>query len=133
MNAKVVTFAIIGALLVATIYGSSVPTVFGIKNGCSLTPGGDAICVMKDKHVYYCTKVKTTYRCDLQVYKTSNIPTAVQDALNHAIQESQNTTKVPNTDILKDNVTLQENNDNVKIPKAPKVPEDLGGLNNDSG
>ena len=37
-----------------------------------------------------------------------------------------NNTKAPNTDVLKDNGLLEENNDDVK---APKVPKDLGGLN----
>jgi hypothetical protein len=54
---------------------------------------------------------------------------------------AKNTTadlKSPNTDILKDNNVLDGNNntsnDNVKEPKAPKVPDDFGGLNgNDSG
>jgi hypothetical protein len=49
--------------------------------------------------------------------------------------------KVPNTDLLKDNGILEYNNnndnnasnDNVKVPKAPKVPNDLGGLNDDEG
>jgi len=42
----------------------------------------------------------------------------------------ENNTKVkePNSDILKDNTTLQENNDDGKEPKAPKLPEDLGSL-----
>jgi hypothetical protein len=49
---------------------------------------------------------------------------------------AKNTTtdvKSPNTDILKNNVTLQENNDDGKQPKAPKVPDDLGGLNDNGG
>jgi hypothetical protein len=55
----------------------------------------------------------------------------------------ENNTKSPNTDILKGNDVLQGNNndntenntsnDNVKEPKAPKVPEDLGGLHDDGG
>jgi hypothetical protein len=45
-----------------------------------------------------------------------------------------------NTDILKDNNIMENNNDdnntsndndNVKEPKQPKFPEDLGGLNDD--
>jgi len=44
----------------------------------------------------------------------------------------ENNTKGPKTDILKDNVTLQGNNDDGKEPKAPKIPDDWGSLNNDS-
>ena len=83
---------VISAFLVAAIYSSSVSVVFAFKGGCSFTPGGDVICVTKDKKVYYYTKVKTTYRCDLQVAKTG-IPPALSDALDAAIQDTQNNTK----------------------------------------
>lgn len=49
----------------------------------------------------------------------------LKDALGEAIQESQNTTKAPKTDLLKDNL-LEVNNNETKVPKSPK---DLGGLN----
>jgi hypothetical protein len=64
------------------------------KGGCSFTPGGDVICVTKDKKVYYCTKVKTTYLCDLQVAKTG-IPPALSDALDAAIQDTQGYLAIP--------------------------------------
>ena len=54
--------------------------------------------------------------------------------------ENNSKVKGPNSDILKDNNILEGNNidnntsnDNVKEPKTPKVPDDLGGLNNDGG
>lgn len=94
-------------------------------------PGGDAICVTEDKHVYYCQKVGTTYQCDLQVARTaSDIPASVQDALDDAIQESQDNTKVPNTDLLKDDSLLNDDNDTDGNDDR-KVPKDLGGLNDD--
>jgi len=59
---------------------------------------------------------------------------------NNGILEDNNT-KAPNSDILKDNGVLENNNNNdnntsdnnVKEPKAPKIPEDLGGLNDNGG
>jgi hypothetical protein len=61
---------------------------------------------------------------------TKSAPKINPDELS---QLEGNNTKSPNTDILKNNGVPEQNNDNGKEPKAPKVPEDLGGLNDDGG
>lgn len=45
----------------------------------------------------------------------------------------ENNTKSPNTDLLKNNGVLEPNNDDGKEPKAPKVPDEFGGLNDNGG
>ena len=89
-----------------------------------LPPNGDVICVTKDNHVYYCEKTspnKDVWKCDLQVART-DIPPALSDALDLATQDTQNNTKVPNTDLLTDeslfeNENTTDGNDNSKSPK----------------
>ena len=62
------------------------------------------------------------------------LPENLKDALDVAIEESENTTKVPETGVLDEPDALRddedestENGDDTKVPKGP------GGLNNDDG
>jgi hypothetical protein len=153
MDTKVVIFVLIAAVLIAAIYSSTSSIAFARGVRCSThAKTGDTTCISGDnKLVTYCWHDPKTGRVAgcINIYR-ENIPVKdlaealgsatfenkpdenLQKALDAAIQETQNNTKSPNTDILKDNTTLQQNNDDGKEPKAPKVPEDLGGLNNNN-
>jgi hypothetical protein len=136
MDTKFVIFVLLSTFLVAAIYSSTVPIAFA-KWNCNIPVRGSAkICTYtniygKIQDVIYCYKDKTGDHC-LHVYGyrigQDISPENLQNELNNNPESPGNNTKVPNTDILKDNVTVQENNDGGKQPKAPKVPED-GGLN----
>jgi len=139
MDTKFVVFVLIATVLVAAIYSSTIHIAFA-KWNCNIRVAvkGDKICTDRDDttgqiiHVIYCKKGVS--QCIL-VYGTrigEAISPDLQNAINDILQGPGNNTKVPNTDILKDNTTLQQNNDDGKQPKAPKVPEDLGGLNNNN-
>jgi hypothetical protein len=71
----------------------------------------------------------------------TKLPADLKSALNTGLEQIRNATNVPITNLFEKGGVLEVNNtaannnnntsnDNVKVPKAPKVPEDLGGLNN---
>jgi hypothetical protein len=152
MYTKFVIFVAVSALLVTAIYSSAF-IAFAAQTKCTILKNGDSICVSGDK--------KTTSYCihdpkTLRVVKclTLGEAAAIEEVLNNTkvpktdvltddslLNADNNNTKVPKSDILKDNNILEDNNnndnntsnDNVKPPKAPKVPEDLGGLINNGG
>ena len=132
MKSKFVILVIIGTLLVAAIYSSSVSVVYAARTVCWNVPDGKTT---------FCTNTGTEkfVRCDLISGKwvckmmstapSTDIPPALNDALDATIGESQNTTKVPKTGILNDGGLIQDdkNGDN----NDTNVPKDQGGLNDD--
>jgi hypothetical protein len=140
MYRKIVIFVAISAFLVAAIYCTSAFTANAAQTQCTFLKNGDSICVSGDKKkVSYCIHdPKTHYavKCLELSAAAKEDNDLLRNALSSAIEESPNNTKVPKSEILKGNAILEQNNtnnDNVKEPKAPKVPEDLGGFNNNSG
>ena len=132
MNAKIVIFVLIPALLVAAIYSSTF-IANAAQTQCTFLKNGDSICVSGDKKkVSYCIHNPKTQRAETCInISAKENDDLFRNALSSAIEQTPNNTKVPNSDVLKGNAILEENstnNDNVKEPKAPKVPEDLGGL-----
>jgi hypothetical protein len=140
MYTKFVIFVAVSALLVTAIYSSGF-IAFAAFSKCTILKNGDSICVSGDKKTTsYCIHDPKTGR----VVKclTLEDTAAIEEVLNNtkvpktdvltddSLLNRDNNTKVPKSDILKDNNT---SNDNVKPPKAPKVPEDLGGLNDSGG
>ena len=79
----------------------------------------------KTKEIIICLKTKRGYDCEYAPKRTTdtNLPPDLSNSLDTL---TKNTTKAPSTDILQGNATFQDNNDNVKEPKAPKIPNDLG-------
>jgi len=139
MDTKFVIFVLIATVLVAAIYSSTVPMAFA-KMNCSIPVAakGDKICTFREggkiTDVIYCVKGQNPC-IHVYGYRIGQaVSPDLQNEINDNLQGPENNTKVPSTNVLKDNATLQENNDDGKQPKAPKIPEDLGGLNdNGSG
>jgi hypothetical protein len=141
MDAKFVVFVFLSTFIVAAIYSSSLIVVHAAKDYCTHIVNNQYTCFSAaggSATVSVCTVGKVHDTC--HQYEAGKIatklPPGAKDALDAASEQTQNTTKVPITDFLKDNGILQGNNndntenntsnDNVKEPKAP---EDLGGLN----
>jgi hypothetical protein len=141
MYPRVLVFVAISAFLIAAIYSWSLSEVFAVKItfACSSLKDHDGYyCAnTKTKEVILCIKTKKGYDCEYlpRSPTDTNLPSDLKNALGATIQESGNTTKAPNTSVLNGNILAEENNtnnDNVKEPKAPKVPENLGGLNDNA-
>ena len=138
MYTKIAIFGVISAVLVTAIYSSSAYFVSAeILTDCS----GDKKtqrCSTYDTEFndfsnWTCTKNPDgkTWKCvKAKIVTEGSIPPELSDALDVAIEESQNTTKAPKTGVLDEPGALSddestENGDDTKVPKG------LGGLNED--
>jgi hypothetical protein len=141
MDTRFLIFAILSTLLLAGIHSSSTTLAAkttGITRSCTATSTTTTVCTtidhdFKDVSEWNC---KTndggkTWSCSKAAAGKEAIPPGLKDALDVAVQESADNTKVPKTDLndgglLKDDDTADTSNDT-------KVPKDLGGLNDDDG
>jgi hypothetical protein len=142
MATRFLIFGIVSTVLIAGIYSSSGFIAFGVESGCRLiSPGSgsrDMICVSYDskgktKDVYWCAVDKTTSKTNcIKVYgpgqELEKPSLEVKNALDAAIGQPQNTTKVPKSNF--DDGGLSKG-DNGGSGNDSKVPKDLGELNND--
>jgi hypothetical protein len=150
MDTKYVIFVIISTFLIAAIYSSNATYYVSAKQvtGCtssvrvgSMSTTTCCTLTFDDNTGLLVGSSCTTTSCDVHpdglCYVWKGDQNKVKGNINPedlgALVGNNPKLKGPNADILKDNVTLQENNDDGKVPKAPKVPEDLGGLNDDGG
>jgi hypothetical protein len=125
-HTKFVVFMAVSVVLVAAVYSSSVSDVFAAK--CSwILP--IAICTVNtdqtrgpDQRAYLCIK-NEKWHCDSTA--PGKLPPELNDALDAAIQEeSQNTTKVPETG-LNDGSLLKGEGDNQTTSKKICLPGDI--------
>ncbi|HJR84990.1 MAG TPA: hypothetical protein VJ772_06430 [Nitrososphaeraceae archaeon] len=129
MVANFVIFVIIGSFLLAAIYSSSTYFVFAAETECKSTSKRTATCQVTEDNGdftrWVCEKNPDgkTWQCAelKQAITGASIPTELQDALDIAVQESQNTTKVPKAGILNQPDDLSddestENGDDIEDP-----------------
>lgn len=149
LNTKFVIFTAISLSLVTVVYGSSISEVSArpIINTITCTtqsfPDGSksiTCCGKTDKpkqvgdECRTCTTDKDGHEnCGSWELARTSFGSKLTENLQDLTAPATNDTKGPKPDILKDNITLQENNDNGKQPKTPRVPNDIGGLNDNGG
>jgi hypothetical protein len=123
MDAKFVIFMAISFVLVAAIYSSSVSVAFAAFACINTKDQGLIVCTdSKTKTFTFCTKDKNgDWKCEKAIESTVKIPPNLQDAIDAATEESENSTKSPNTDLLLDgDLPPLTSDDNPKEPKVPK-------------
>jgi hypothetical protein len=132
-----VIFAAVSVLLIVAVYSPSVSDVFAAEYHCVSSPDKKTtFCYVVGTEpltVAICTKDKNGHwKCNAydQTRITSYIPPDLKNALDAAIQDSQNNTIGPMTDLLTEDSLFEKENttDGNDIPKPPK---DLGGLNDE--
>jgi hypothetical protein len=130
MDGKFVIFMAISFVLVAAIYSSSVSVAFAAFACINTKDQGLIVCTdSKAKTFTFCTKDKNgKWNCEKALESTNKLPPDLNNAINAAIEESQDTKEGPKTDLLDNGALLEENNTDSN-DKVPKVPQDLGDLN----
>lgn len=133
MNNKFLIFVAVSVFLVVAIYSSTF-TVYA-KECRSAANGVDRICWENNNgkitNVQYCYDIKlenaTVERC-INVGNARVIVPSINEALDIIRKGTQDITKAPNTNLPPGNnlPPLISDDNNTKVPK---VPEDLGGLN----
>ena len=145
MDIKFVIFVFISTFLVAAIYSSSsfVQYAFSIESYCAYYPDGKSACIHiyedeKGAGVWICSgsHSEDTYSCETVVRETSPLPPGLNDALDTAIQESRDATKIPNTDLLQDGGFVDDGSKNdTEVPRK-QIGNlkfgDITDLNNDT-
>jgi hypothetical protein len=102
MNFKFMIFVPISVFIVAAFYSSSIPDVFA-KTVCSHTKGANfEVCTNTDTEIFKICTYPPKYNNGVRECPSlkEDLPTGL-NALEATIQETQNTTKAPNTDFLK--------------------------------
>lgn len=141
MDTKYVIFVFISAFLVAAVYSSTATnTTHNLSAdpiiGCFHIPGHDSsleIVTCCDAELEgYGTNIHDAKCFPNKLCYTKKTLTCTEIGKGKPAIE-------PNVDVLKNNSMVEQNNennddnttsnDNVKEPKAPKIPEGLGGLN----
>ncbi len=136
-------FALLSTFLIAAVYSSTaihyvsaIKRAFGTfkynSNGVNLQTS--CWVVVNDERTEVLDSVCSTVSCGPK-NNLCTYPTDINDNNREKVrnlEENNKDTKDSNSDVLKDDGILESNNntsnDNVKEPKAPKLPEDLGGL-----
>jgi hypothetical protein len=150
LDVKFVIFAALSVSLVASIYGSSSVSYVCAKPILDRQVGKEECITSKSNpYISYCcatfesdkpgqVHVKACRTCTTdagggkncgeweEVRTTSDSKLA--ETLPNVTASGTNDTKVPNTDVLKDLPLAEEDNGDTKVPK---VPDDLGGLNDE--
>jgi len=141
MDTRFLIFAIISTVLLAGIYSSSTAfaaksKVTGITTSCTSVSTTVTVCTTvdhdyKDISQWKCTTSDggKTWSCSKAAAGKEAMPPELDNALEVALGESQNTTKVPKGDLLNDGGLLKE--DNNGDDNDTNVPKDQGGLNDD--
>jgi hypothetical protein len=149
MKSKFVIFVFMSTFLIAAVYNSSVPVGLAAETKCSVHQNGDITCVSGDrKKVSYCWHDPKTGRvagCVTITAKTDLLIEALDgatiegkpdkifdEAMDVAIQESPNATKVGKPDFLEKGGLLEEGN-NTKAFPLPPLGFDFKFLNNTDG
>ena len=148
METKYVIFVFISTFLLAAIYSSSMYSAHAATAYCTKIRNGQSTCfkTVGDNAVVTVCQFSLSHPV-CKDYVTGKImtklPADLKKALNTGEEQIRNATNVPITNLFEKGGVLEVNNtgannsnntgnDNVKVPKAPKVPEDLGGLNDNS-
>jgi hypothetical protein len=136
---KIAIFGVLSALLIAAIYSSSV--AFG-ATVCFKPKGQDKTtfctsnisekwyeCTLGADGIRHCKEIPNTL-----TFTDDSMPPDLKNALDIAVQESQNTTKVPKTGILDEPGALSDdgstdNDESTENGDDTEVPNGLGGLN----